>query len=330
MKPIVNLVVCLLLAFSVIAGCASKQSVMEEGKVNVVTSFFPLYDFATVIGGEHVNVINMVPAGVEPHDWSPKSQDMTNISKAQMFIYQGAGFEGWTEDVLGGLNTDSLVVVEASHGIELMEASESEEHHEGEEGHEEEAHEKGHEEEAHEEEVHEHGAYDPHTWLSPRSALAMAENVRNGLKQADPAHSADYDANYEAFRIKLQALDQQYTVQLSAVPNKEMVVSHQAFGYLARDYGLVQMPIMGITPDGEPTAQDLKGISEFVKEHNVAYIFTEELVSDQLAKTLAGDLGVKTLPLHPLEGLTESELANQETYISIMERNLENLVTALQ
>jgi len=330
------LMLALSAALAVTAGCAARGgSVIEEGKVNVVTSFFPLYDFARTIGGEHVHAINMIPAGVEPHDWTPKSQDMANISKAQVFAYQGAGFEGWTEDVLGGIDAEGLVIVEASRGISLMEAAESlepghEEH--ADEGHEEHA-EEGHEEHAEaraEEEAHDHGAYDPHTWLSPRSALQMASNLLEGLKEADPEHAADYERNYAALEAELTALDQAYRERLSAASNKEMVVSHQAFGYLARDYGLVQMPIMGITAEGEPTAQDLKEISEFVKEHDVKYIFTEELVSDELAKTLANDLGVETLPLHPLEGLTEAEQEAGETYVSLMEKNLEQLVKALR
>jgi zinc transport system substrate-binding protein len=335
MKRFGYTIVCLVLVLGLAAGCAPQgnESGMKEGKVNVVTSFFPLYDFAATIGGDYVHVINMIPTGVEPHEWTPKSQDMTNISKAQMFVYQGSGFEGWTEDVLGGIDTSGIVIVEASNGIPLMKAAETDTH--ADEGaHEEEA---AHaDEEAHEEEKadhadeHEHGEYDPHTWLSPRSAIYMAENILDGLKKADPEHAAEYTANFESLKKDLTALDQKFTEQLSAVSNKEMVVSHQAFGYLARDYGLVQMPMMGISPDGEPTAQDLKKISEFVKEHNVTYLFTEELVSDQLAKTLADDLGIQTLPLHPLEGLTEAEAQANETYITVMEKNLANLVTALQ
>lgn len=376
MKRVTKAILSAGVALAVLAGCSAQGQggvpAAEEGKVNVVTTFFPLYDFARTIGGEHANVVNMIPAGVEPHDWTPKSQDMLAIQRAQVFIYQGAGFEGWTDTVLGGIANESLVIVEASRGIELLETADSDGHddhdhdhsheaeaqaddhdhdhsHEAEAGVDEHGHDHAHEADAgadeHADEAeahavddaqaehahhHDHGAYDPHTWLSPRSALTMAANVLEGLKLADPAHAAAFEANFEELKAELESLDQAYASRLSAVPNKEMVVSHQAFGYLARDYGLVQMPMMGITPDGEPTAQDLKAISEFVREHGVKYIFTEELVSDRLAKTLANDLGVDTLPLHPLEGLTEEEQAAGETYISLMLRNLEHLEKALK
>jgi len=355
-------------AVAIAAGCSGDERTGEAaagssgaagggaepaGAVRVVTSFFPLYDFAKTIGGENADVVNMIPTGVEPHDWTPKSQDMVAVSRADLFVYQGGGFEGWTEDVLGGVDADSLVVVEASRGIELMAASESGSEaahaHEGESGehadeahadeahtedeaHADEAHGEGAhgEAEAHGEAAHDHGDTDPHTWLSPRSALVMAQNVLDGFKAADPENAAVYEANFAKLKADLEALDRKYAEQLGAATNKEMVVSHQAFGYLARDYGLVQMPILGIASDGEPTAQDLKAISEFVKEHGVKYIFTEELVSNELAETLANDLGVQTLPLHPLEGLTEREAQAGETYVSLMEKNLDALVSALK
>jgi zinc transport system substrate-binding protein len=303
-KRMIRAAAILMLAVFVLAGCRPGTA-LEEGKVNIVASFFPLYDFVREIGGEHVHAVNLIPTGVEPHDWAPRSQDMTNVANAQMFVYQGAGFEGWTDDLLGGINRERLVVVEASHGIELIPTSE-------EDGHD-----------------HDDGHYDPHTWLSPKSALKMAENVKNGLLAADPVHSADYERNYEALVAKLKELDAEFTKQLNSAPRKEIVVTHQAFGYLTRDYGLTQLPLMGVAAEAEPTAQDLKRISEYVKEHRIRYIFTEALVSDALPKALARDLNVETLQLHPLEGLTEDEQNSGESYISLMERNLANLVKAL-
>ncbi len=331
MNRIFIFTLCILLfAFSFL-GCSSpKQSTEsnsisdENQRIKVVSSFFPLYDFVRMIGGDHVNVTNMVPAGVEPHDWTPKSQDMKLISEADLFIYQGAGFEGWIDDVLSGISSENLLIIEASNGIELLPSTPEPEEHEH-HGHD-------HEELENDQrsELHDHGAYDPHTWLSPKSAIRMAENIFIGMKQADPAHASDYDANFNKLNSELTKLEQQYASQLTNLTKKEIVVSHQAFGYLARDYGLVQMPLMGIAAESEPTAQSLKAISEFVREHEVKYIFTEQLLSDALARTLADDLGVNTLMLHPLEGLTSDEMTRNETYISLMEHNLNQLMKALR
>jgi len=125
-------------------------------------------------------------------------------------------------------------------------------------------------------------------------------------------------------------LDQKYTDVLENAAQKNLVVSHQAFGYLARDYGLTQTAIMGLSPDAEPRAQDILKIAKYVKDNGVKYIFFEELVSDRLAKTLASEAGVDTMVLNPLEGLTKEQEKNGDTYLSLMESNLQNLTKALQ
>jgi zinc transport system substrate-binding protein len=215
-----------------------------------------------------------------------------------------------------------LVTVEASHGIKLIAADPNAEHAEEEAGHE-----NGN---AHNDEHNHDGNTDPHTWVSPRSAIQMAENIKNALIQVDEAHQADYEANYTVYVSKLTVLDKKFTTELSAAPKKDIVVSHQAFAYLCRDYGLNQVAIMGLTPEAEPRGQDLLNITKFVKEHQVKYIFFEELVSDKLAKTLANEAGIDTLVLNPLEGLTEEAIAAGEDFISTMENNLQNLLKALQ
>lgn len=297
---------------------ANTDQAASEQQLSVVTSFYPLYYLASEIGGEHVNAVNLVSAGVEPHDWTPKSRDLDTASKAQLFLYHGAGLEGWVDDFLSGLSKDSTVVTkEISNGITLIAATEEEEEHA---------------DEAAEEEAHDHseGGFDPHTWVSPKSALILAENVKNSLIEADAANQADYETNYEAVKQKIEAIDADYAAKLAQTTSKDIVVSHQAFGYLARDYGLNQIAIMGLSPDAEPRAQDLLSIAKFVKANNVKYIFFEELVSDQLAKTLADEADVETMVLNPLEGLTPDQENAGETYLSLMERNLQNLLQALQ
>ncbi len=312
-----------ILSSSLLAGCGGSQIQLTEGKINVVTSFYPLYDFTQKIGGGQVHVVNAVPSGVEPHDWTPKSKDISRINQADLFIYQGAGFEGWVDELLESKKKDAKVlVVEASAGAALLPADHAEE-----KKHEE----KKQDEKKHDEKEHGHeSGYDPHSWLSISNAKKMAENVKNGLVQVDSAHQADYEANYKQLLARLDQLDQKYKTELSKVPNKSIVVSHDSFAYLCKDYGLTQMPIMGLTADSEPTAQDMKEINDFVKKNGVKYIFFEELVSDKLAKTLAKDAKTETLVLNPLEGLTDAQTKAGDDYFSIMENNLQNLVKALQ
>lgn len=363
-----------------LAACGGNNSEVTTGgdqgneaentsQIQVVTSFYPLYYMATQIGGEHVQVTNMIAAGIEPHDWTPKSKDLLTATNADLLLYHGVGLETWIDDFKKGIDANSGVILkEVSTGINLIDPTEeaTEDHaHEDEHAHEEEdhthaddhaheeedhthadehAHEEedhahaddhAHEEEATQEEEHSHShdhshSTDPHTWVSPKSALILAKNIKDSLVEVDPDHAADYEANYTELANSLTELDKQYTEQLAAVPLKTIVVSHQSFGYVARDYQLEQISIMGLSPSAEPRAQDILKIANTVKENGVKYIFFEELVSDNLAKMLASEAKVDTMLLNSLEGLTTTQEKAGEDYISLMEMNLQNLVQALQ
>ncbi|RJE89924.1 ABC transporter substrate-binding protein [Paenibacillus sp. 1011MAR3C5] len=296
----------------------------SQPKLQVVTSFYPLYYLASEIGGEHVEVVNLIAAGVEPHDWTPKSKDLSTASNAQLLLYHGAGLELWIDQFLKGLSKDSKVVTkEMSAGISLISGN-ADDHdhahdHDGED----------HDHDAEEGHSHSHDT-DPHTWVSPKSAIILAENVKYSLIETDPVHEDYYTERFETVKNELVQLDQKYTEVLEKASQKNLVVSHQAFGYLARDYGLTQTSIMGLSPDAEPRAQDILKIAKFVKENGVKYIFFEELVSDRLAKTLASEAGVETMVLNPLEGLTKEQEQTGATYVTLMESNLQNLTKALQ
>lgn len=234
----------MLLAMLILSGCGSKSGgSIVEGKVNVITTFYPIYEFTKEIGGDEVNVVNLLPTGVEPHDWTPRSQDIVNTSKAQLFLYNGAGLEGWAPGFLKGLDKDTQVKpVIVSQGIQLIDAVGDDGHGHGEAAHEEEhdhsheegaeahdhSHEEGteedhaghdHEEEAAETNTDTHHT-DPHTWVSPKSALVMAENIKNSLVEVDPEHKDGYEQRYEALKEKLVKLDNDFASELSKLTEK--------------------------------------------------------------------------------------------------------------
>jgi zinc transport system substrate-binding protein len=333
------IIVAALIIALVSAGCSNtNDTITVEGKVNIVTSFYPLYDFAAKIGGEYVNVVNLVPTGVEPHDWTPRAQDIVNIRNADLFIYNGANFEGWMDDVLDNLGKDSrAVIVEAAQGVSLIETSHDEEH--GEDAHLENDHEgDDHADEFHSEddhagddhEEHEHGNFDPHIWLSPKQAKVMAANIKDALIQVDSSNEQSYSDNYDHLITQLEELDMELTRIVKQSAKKEIVVSHESFGYIARDYGLTQVGVMGLSPDAEPTVKRMQEIKEFAEEHQVNYILFEELVSSKLAQTLANTLKIETMVLNPLEGLTEEQRQAGEDYLSLMHTNLTTLEKVLQ
>ncbi|HYG60401.1 MAG TPA: metal ABC transporter substrate-binding protein [Symbiobacteriaceae bacterium] len=305
--------VSLLLVFALLAGCSRSGGGVpafssQGGKLKVAASFWPVYEFARQVGGDRIDLVNMVPVGTEPHEWEPTPRHLKTLNEASLFIYSGAGMESWVEKTLESLDNKSLVVVEASHGIDLIEAGAEEEGH----GH-------GHDEEM-----------DPHVWLDPLGAVHQVEAIRDGLIQADAAGRAVYEANAAAYIERLKALDADFSTGLAACSNKTFYTTHAAFGYLAHRYGLEQHPIMGLAPDAEPKPKDLEQIVAQAKKDNVTYIFFETLVSDKVAKLVAGEIGAQTLVLNPLEGLTDAEVKAGKDYLSVMRDNLANLRLAME
>ena len=278
------------------SSASSTQTEETSSKLKVMTSFYPMYDFASKVGGDKVEVTNMTPAGTEPHDWEPSAKDITQLEKADVFIYNGADMEHWTDDVLNTLDSKEITVVEASKGIDLLKEGKS---------------------------------YDPHVWLNPLNAKKEMENIKDALVKADEKNKDYYEKNYETYAKKFDTLDSEYSTALSNVKNKNLIASHEAFGYLCEAYGLKQIGIEGLSPDSEPDAAKMKEIIRFAKKNNVKTIFFEELVSPKVSKTIAKELGAEAKVLDPIEGLSEDQQELGADYFSVMESNLQTLKEAL-
>jgi zinc transport system substrate-binding protein len=173
------------------------------------------------------------------------------------------------------------------------------------------------------------GDADPHVWLDPILYRRLVEEVHAALDEASPENASTFEANAKAFDAELAQLDQQFRSGLAGCPRTVIVTAHAAFGYLAARYGLTQEPIAGLSPEAEPSAQRLAELADLVRREGVTTIFTEELVSPKVAATLAGEVGVTTAVLNPLEGLTEQQVAAGENYVSVMLENLRTLQIAL-
>ncbi|HWI61844.1 MAG TPA: metal ABC transporter substrate-binding protein [Symbiobacteriaceae bacterium] len=273
----------------------------DAGKVKVATSFYPMYEFARAVGGDRVDLINLVPAGTEPHDWEPTPGHIKALNGANLFIYNGAGFEHWVDKTVASLDNKSLVTVETAKGADLIKA------------------EAGSDEE-----------WDPHVWLDPLFASRQVEAIRDALVKADPAGKATYEGNAGVYLGKLKELHQEFQSGLSQCKQTQFFTSHSAFAYLAHRYNIEQHPIMGLSPDAEPKPKELAGIVSEAKEHKVKYIFFETLVSDKVAKLVAQEIGASTLVLNPIEGLTDAEVKAGKDYLAVMRENLANLKTALE
>ena len=290
----------------------------DSNKITIITTLFPLYDFARIIGGEYVDVSLLLPPGVEAHSFEPKPADVVKINSADIFVYTGEFMEVWAKDIIKGTTNKNLLVVDISHGITLMKENEEPEH------------EDEHEEE-NEREHHHHGGVDPHIWLDFDNTITMSKTITNALVQKDPMHKKKFESNLAKYINIVNQLDEKYKKTLATCRHKEIVYGgHYAFGYLAKRYGLNYLAAEGISADSEPTTQDMINLVNQVKENNIKYIYYEELTSPKIAETIAKETGAKMLLLNAAHNVSKKQVETKVSFIDIMNDNLNNLKTGLE
>jgi len=307
------LIAGLLLAFSImLAGCTESAPQGGHGKVKVVASFYPLYDFAKNVGGNRVEVNVLIPMGTEPHEFEPTASDIRKLSEADVFLYNGAGMEPWADNIVQGVNRKDLIVADTSAGIPLLKSD-------------------GHEE--HESDKAEHantGGFDPHFWLDPVLAKVQVNNIRDALIQADPEGRAYYENNAAAYNAKLDSLDSKIKTAMSNCSKHDILVTHATLGYFCKRYGCEQIAINGVDPEAEPSPADLATIIDQAKEKNVSVVFFESMIDPRSAQTISREINGSVLAFNSVHGLTPEEAASGEDYISLMEGNLANIKNGLE
>lgn len=307
MKKIISLLLVIPMLLTIGCSKENESNQNEEGKIKIYTSIYPLYDFVKKVGGDKVDVTNLVPAGTEPHDWEISTRDIVNLEKADMLIYNGAGIENWTDKLINTLENKDIVYIKTSEGLDIHKVNKNNKN-----------------------DGHNHGNYDPHTWLSIKNAKMEMENIKNALVKYDPDNEKYYEDNYEKYAEKFDELDKKYSNTLEPIKNKVIIVAHEAFGYLCDEYDIKQEGIEGLTPDSEPNPARMREIVKFAKENNVKVIFFEELVSPKVAEVIAKEVNAKIEVLNPLEGLSEEQINNGEDYFTVMEKNLNVLYESMK
>jgi len=283
-----------------LASCSSNEASNPSGSPTVVAAFYPVQEAAQRVGGDAVEVVNLTPPGVEPHALELTPDAVEQIQSASVVLYLGGGFQPAVEDALSGaegeavdllalLNTRPPPPEEAEEGLSV----------------------------------------DPHVWLAPRLYAEMVDEVAEALAEAAPASASPFQSNASAFQAEIEELDRQYREGLEGCQRDTIVTSHAAFGYLASAYGLTQEPISGVTPEAEPSPARLAELKDLVEREGITTIFTEELVSPEVAETLAEEAGVQTAVLSTIEGLTPEQEAAGADYVSLMLENLSTLEMAL-
>jgi zinc transport system substrate-binding protein len=286
-------------------GCTST---LEMEKPGIVCSLFPLYEFARVVGGDRAEVTLLLPPGVEPHAWEPKASDLVAISKADLFLCVSEDLEPWVADVVRGARYEGLQVMAVAEGLEGQDDEASHRHGE----------------------KHAEGR-DPHVWLDLSYDQVIVARIAQALSSIDPEGGDRYRSNAGAYKERLQALDRKYREALAACRHRTLILGgHSAFSYLARRYGLEEIPLYGVSADSQPTPQRLAEVVETSRELRVKYIFFETLVSPKLARVVAEEIGAGTLILNPGANMTREQFDKGVTFLSILEENLRNLRKGLE
>lgn len=284
---------------------AALSSVMFAD-VSITTTIFPLYDVVKNIGGDNVKLTNLVPFGVEAHEFEPKAKDIAALSKSDYFIISSPVFETWSTKVISSLKIQDKTI-DMSQKVKLIEMKHDD----------------------HEAHGHKHkGSYDPHYWLSIDNYINVAKEVATLLSTKDPENAKLYEANLAAYLVKLEALKTDYEV-LKSCKNKKVIVNHDAFEYLAQEYGITQYSITGMTPETKPSPKQIAQLIDLTKKEKINTIFFEEFASDKVAKSIAKEANVKTDALRPVENITVAESKKGIGYIDIMKENLVKLHDAM-
>lgn len=286
---------CLLLT---LIGC--QPVVSDNQKDTIYTSIYPIQFVTNKIVGDTATVLSVFPPGVDAHTFEPTSRTITNISTSEAFIYLGAHMEGFSDSTAKALQSTDVRFIEIGAYDALF--LENRDEHE-----------------------HGHGDFDPHIWFDPLRMEAMAEIITEQLINQSPEHETLYEKNLATLADELHEVDQAFTDILNQKTNKEIVVTHAAYGYWEDRYGIKQIPISGLTASHEPAQKELVEIVKTAQAHDIEYVLFEQNTSHRVAEIIQKHMNADVLYIHNLEVLTEQDIEKGEDYFSLMRKNLQVL-----
>lgn len=313
MKKTLTFMIAAVLFLFLLAGCAQKadQGVpaandAKSGKISIVATLFPQYDFARQIAGDKADVKLILPPGMETHSYEPTPSDVNKINNSDMFIYTGKYMEAWAGEIIAGMKDSGSksYVLDASQGVGLLKSDDPD---------------------AEE-------PYDPHIWTDPLIAKQMVLNVSGALCRIDPANADYYKANTEKYNKKLDALDAEFRTVVSSGKRKEIIFgSRFALYYFAKEYGLKYAAAFdSCSSETEPSAKTVKQLIDTIKADKIPVIYYAEIEDPKVARSISEYTGAKLLLFHSCHNVTKDELESGATYLSLMEQNVKNLKEGLE
>lgn len=277
------IIICMMF---LISSCAPK--IEDNNKFTIYTSFYAVEKLTEMIAGEKAEVEMLISSGADVHNWEPSSADMVALNNADLFIYSSNTMEPWAEKVIESIGKPELTAVEASGGI-----------------------------------VGSGVNTDPHIWLKPENAILMLENIADAIITADSVNKEYYTAQLEDARGELMALDAEFRAAAEEFADREIIVTHGAFGYLCEAYGLEQYVIEGISGESDPSSAKLKEVIDRINEKEIRSVFYVTSESDKVARLIAEETGARVFALNTFGS------GAGEGYAEVMRENLEVLKEAL-
>lgn len=312
MKKIITLLLAIAVLLS-LCSCSNTTNSNSEDKLNIVTTAFPQYDFTRQITGDKANLTLLLPPGSESHTYEPTPKDIIKIEKSDIFIYVGGESDSWIDKILESVDTKNKTIIKLLDCVTTV----NEETVEGMEN--------GEEDEAEGEEI------DEHVWTSPKNAIKITNVIAEKLQEKDKANAEAYKSNTDEYVKALTDLDSSFKNVVSTAKRKTIVFGDRfPFRYFADEYGLTYYAAFpGCSAETEPSAATLAFLVEKINQEKIPVVFHIEMSNEEIAKTISGETGAEVLQMHSCHNVSKDELESGATYLSLMEKNVDNLKIAL-
>ena len=312
MKRIISVILCMTAILCLFCSCRNEDTKKDDGKLNIVTTIFPPYDFAKNVGGEYVNVSMLLKPGMESHSYDPTPQDIIKIQECDLFIYTGGESDEWVKDILESSDRKpkkTLAMMDVCETVreETVEGMEKDE------------------------DDSDEIEYDEHVWTSPKNAVNITVSIDSILKELDKSHTDEFEKNTSEYKNKLSQLDGDFREIADNAKRKTLVFGDRfPFRYFADEYGLKYYAAFpGCSSETEPSPSTVSFLIDKVKAEKIPVVFSIEFSNGKVADTICESTGSKKMTFHSCHNVTQEEFDNGVSYLSLMQGNVKALKEAL-
>lgn len=309
MKKIITLLLSLIMVLSTSA-CNINTAENNSEKLKIIATIFPQYDFAREIAGDKAQVEMLISPGTESHSFEPTTSDIMSINECDIFIYTGGDSDTWIDNLLKNTDNPKMTVISL---MDCVDTHIEETHH----------HEHNH--------SHNHSHTDEHVWTSPVNSMEICEEICSVMCEKDPANAEYYKQNLSEYLDKLGVLDNNFKEVAESAQRSTLIFADRfPLKYFAQEYGLdYHAAFSGCSDDTEPSASTVAELINIVRSENIPVVLKIELSSDSIASTISKETGAKVMTFYSCHNISREDFSKGETYLSLMQKNVQTLKTAL-